>query len=93
MHTVTITNGIEKTTIHSDNLDRISGGKIVKAVNAVDSFTFTIYPDNAGYDKLKPLTTSVTVTDDSTGNFNSHAHVERDWKQRLSVMLTTKAYF
>lgn len=67
MHTVTIKNGIEKTTIHSDNLDRISGGKIVKAVNAVDSFTFTIYPDNAGYNKLKPLTTSVTVTDDSTG--------------------------
>lgn len=67
MHTVTITNGTEKTTIHSDNLDRISGRKIVKAVNAVDSFTFTIYPDNAGYNKLKPLTTSVTVTDDSTG--------------------------
>lgn len=67
MYTVTITNGTEKTTIHSDNLDRISGGKVVKAVNAVDSFTFTIYPDNAGYDKLKPLTTSVTVTDDSTG--------------------------
>lgn len=67
MHTVTITNGTEKTTIHSDNLDRISGGKVVKAVNAVDSFTFTIYPDNAGYNKLKPLTTSVTVTDDSTG--------------------------
>lgn len=67
MHTVTITNGTEKTTIHSDNLDRISGGKIVKAVNAVGSFTFTIYPDNAGYNKLKPLTTSVTVTDDSTG--------------------------
>lgn len=67
MHTVTITNGAEKTTIHSDNLDRISGGKVVKAVNAVDSFTFTIYPDNAGYNKLKPLTTSVTVTDDSTG--------------------------
>lgn len=67
MYTVTIKNGVEKTTIHSDNLDRISGGKIVKAVNAVDSFTFTIYPDNAGYDKLKPLTTSVTVTDDSTG--------------------------
>lgn len=67
MYTVTITNGTEKTTIHSDNLDRISGGKVVKAVNAVDSFTFIIYPDNAGYNKLKPLTTSVTVTDDSTG--------------------------
>ena len=67
MHTVTIKNGAEKATIHSDNLDRIFGGKGVKVVNAVDSFTFTIYPDNAGYDKLKPLTTSITVTDDSTG--------------------------
>lgn len=67
MYTVTITNGTEKTTIHSDNLDRISGGKVVKAINAVDSFTFTIYPDNAGYNKLKPLTTAVTVTDGSTG--------------------------
>lgn len=67
MHTVTIKNGVEKTTIHSDNLDRIFCGKGVKVVNAVDSFTFTIYPDNAGYDKLKPLTTSVTVTNDSTG--------------------------
>lgn len=67
MYTVTITNGTEKTTIHSDNLDRISGGKVVKAVNAVVSFTFIIYPDNAGYNKLKPLTTSVTGTDDSTG--------------------------
>lgn len=75
MHTVTITNGTEKTTIHSDNLDRISGGKIVKAVNAVDSFTFTIYPDNAGYNKLKPLTTSVTVTDDSTGKDVFIGHV------------------
>lgn len=35
MHTVTITNGVEKTTIHSDNLGRISAGKVVKAVNAV----------------------------------------------------------
>ena len=67
MFIVTITNGAENTIIHSDGTDRISGGKVAKAINAVDSFTFTIYPDNAGYDKLKPLTTSVTVTDDSTG--------------------------
>lgn len=67
MFVVTITNGAENTVIHSDGTDRISGGKIAKAINAVDSFSFTIYPNNAGYDLLKPLTTSVTVTDDSTG--------------------------
>lgn len=67
MFIVTITNETENTIIHSDGTDRISGGKVAKSINAVDSFSFTIYPNNAGYDKLKPLTTSITVTDDSTG--------------------------
>lgn len=66
MFIVTITNGAENTIIHSDGTDRISGGKIVKAINAVDSFSFTIYPNNAGYDFLKPLTTAVKVYDEST---------------------------
>lgn len=66
MFVVTITNGAENTIIHSDGTDRISGGKIAKAINAVDSFSFTIYPNNAGYDLLKPLTTLVKVYDEST---------------------------
>lgn len=66
MFVVTITNGAENTVIHSDGTDRISGGKIAKTINAVDSFSFTIYPNNAGYDLLKPLTTSVKVYDEST---------------------------
>lgn len=66
MFIVTITNGAENTIIHSDGTDRISGGKIAKAINAVDSFSFIIYPNNAGYDLLKPLTTSVKVYDEST---------------------------
>lgn len=67
MFVVTITNGAENTIIHSDGTGRISGGKIAKAINAVDSFSFTIYPNNAGYDLLKPLTTAVKVYDENTG--------------------------
>lgn len=67
MFIVTITNGAENTIIHSDGTDRISGGKIAKSINAVDSFSFTIYPNNAGYDLLKPLTTAVKVYDENTG--------------------------
>lgn len=67
MFVVTITNGAENTIIHSDGTDRISGGKIAKAINAVDSFSFTIYPNNAGYDFLKPLTTAVKVYDENIG--------------------------
>lgn len=66
MFIVTITNGAENTIIHSDGTDRISGGKVTKSINAVDSFSFTIYPNNAGYDFLKPLTTAVKVYDEST---------------------------
>lgn len=66
MFVVTITNGAENTIIHSDGIDRISGGKVAKSINAVDSFSFTIYPNNAGYDLLKPLTTAVRVYDEST---------------------------
>lgn len=67
MFIVTITNGAENTIIHSDGTDRISGGKIAKSINAVDSFSFTIYPNNAGYDFLKPLTTAVKVYDENAG--------------------------
>lgn len=66
MFIVTITNGAENTIIHSDGTDRISGGKVAKSINAVDSFSFTIYPNNVGYDLLKPLTTAVKVYDEST---------------------------
>nr|DAF33955.1 MAG TPA: tail protein [Caudoviricetes sp.]DAS88011.1 MAG TPA: tail protein [Caudoviricetes sp.] len=66
MFIVTITNGAENTVIHSDGTDRISGGKVAKSINAVDSFSFTVYPNNAGYDFLKPLTTAVKVYDEST---------------------------
>ena len=67
MFVVTITNGAENTIIHSDGTDRISGGKIAKAINAVDSFSFTIYPNNVGYNFLKPLTTAVKVYDENIG--------------------------
>lgn len=72
MFVVTITNGAENTVIHSDGTDRISGGKIAKSIDArmidrVDSFSFTIYPNNAGYDLLKPLTTAVKVYDENIG--------------------------
>ncbi len=66
MFVVTITNGAENTIIHSDGTDRVSGGKVAKSINAVDSFSFTVYPNNAGYDFLKPLTTAVKVYDEST---------------------------
>lgn len=71
MFKVTILNGDETFLIHDDDstsieLPRISGGKVVKSINSVDSFTFTMYPDNPGYKKLNPLTTSIKVRNTQT---------------------------
>ena len=65
MYDVTIINGNKQTLIHdhrsASNAQKLSSGSIVEAENAISSFTFTIYPNNAGYDALNAYTTLVYV--------------------------------
>lgn len=69
MYTVTIENsGIS--TVISDGKNsgaRISGGQIRRAINAVDSFEFTVYPNNPGYDMLFGLRTKIKVVRQKDG--------------------------
>lgn len=65
MYDVFITNnGIEQL-IHyhaaTANTEKLASGQIVDAVNSISSFSFVIYPSNAGYDALLPYTTQVRV--------------------------------
>ncbi|MFB8613179.1 phage tail spike protein [Enterococcus gallinarum] len=50
-------------TIHSPQTDdlKLFDPKIVKAVGAIDSFSFSIYPNHSAYNKLNYLTTLVEV--------------------------------
>ena len=65
MYDVTITNGSFQRMIHNhrstSNAQKLPSGTIVDAENAISSFTFTIYPNNAGYDSLNAYTTLVKV--------------------------------
>ena len=65
MYDVTITNGSVQHVIHdhrsASNAQKLSSGSIVDAQNAISSFTFTIHPDNIGYDKLNAYTTIIKV--------------------------------
>lgn len=65
MYDVTITNGNFKRLIHdhrgASNAQKLPTGSIVDAVNSISSFTFSIYPNNAGYNDLKARSTLVTV--------------------------------
>lgn len=65
MYDVTIQNGNEILTIHdhhsASTSQKLASGSIVDAENSISSFTFTIYPNNAGYDKLNAYTTLIKV--------------------------------
>ena len=65
MYDVTITNGNVQRVIHdhrsASKSQKLPSGSIVDAENSISSFTFTIYPNNAGYDELNAKTTLVRV--------------------------------
>ena len=71
MYDVTITNGNVQRIIHdhrsASNAQKLSSGTIVDAENAISSFTFTIYPNNAGYNLLNAYTTLVKVRNTKRG--------------------------
>lgn len=63
---VTIDNGGAVTQIHNYQTNRAlpklpSGSVVLGASDEIESFSFTIYPDNPGYERLYPLTTLVDV--------------------------------
>ena len=65
MYDVTIMNGNVQHLIHdhrsASNAHKLPSGTIVDAENAISSFTFTIYPNNTGYNELNAYTTIVRV--------------------------------
>lgn len=69
MYTVTVEND-GKSTVISDgenSVRRISGGQIRREINAIDSFNFTVYPNNPAYGMLYGLRTKITVVRQKDG--------------------------
>lgn len=69
MYIVEIKNGETVTTIHGLK-DKLQSGKIVQGINAIDSFTFTMFPDNPGFSLINEFTTLVTAYNDSKGVYD-----------------------
>lgn len=64
MYEVFIENGNIVQTVHESgvvNGNKLDSAKIEDAKNAISSFEFTIYPNNAGYDNLNVYSTRVRV--------------------------------
>lgn len=71
MYIVKLINGVNETIIHG-NIEKITNGKIKEEINAIPSFSFSIYPNNVGYQLLTPFYTKVEVYNEK------HQHIAFD---------------
>lgn len=60
MYIVEIKNGDFTTEIHGVK-QKLTSGKIVKGINTIDSFTFSMLPSNAGFNLINEFSTLVTA--------------------------------
>lgn len=79
MYKVTIDNGGDLTVINDDTVKntaiRIKNGQISEEINAIPSFSFTIYPNNPGYNLLDGLYTKVKVYNSKTNKYDFEGRV------------------
>lgn len=66
MYLITLYNSGAPLVIHGDFM-AVADCKVVGQKNAIDSMTFTIYPDNPGYDAMTELATTIECVDVRTG--------------------------
>ena len=74
MYIVNLKNGNIKTTIHGRK-QKLRSGNVVQGINTIDSFSFTLYPTNNGYNVLNEFTTLVTVYDNTRGKYEFYGRV------------------
>lgn len=74
MYIVTIENNGVVTEIHGAK-EKLVSGNIVKGINAIDSFSFSLYPSNVGFDRLQEYSTLVKVYNTRQGRYEYYGRV------------------
>lgn len=97
MYLVELTNGRTTTQIYNEKT-KLTSGKVVKGINGIDSFTFTINPYNAGWDLLHSFTSFVTVFNTNKNEYEFMGRVlytdnSMDESGALSKEVTCESYF
>ena len=95
MYLVTIVNNNIETVINhvstNNKANRISG-TIKQGINCINSFTFTIYPNNEGYNLINPLSTQVKVLNTKTNKYEFIGRVLSPTHSMSSSGLVSKSY-
>ncbi len=68
MYIVTIKNGAISTEIQNEH-HKLHSGKVVQGINVIDSFTFSVLPNNPAFGTLNEFTTLVSVYNTARGRY------------------------
>lgn len=97
MYIVKIKNGDLIQTIHGYK-EKLTSGKITKGINTIDSFTFSMLPDNPGFSVVNEFTTHVEVynTNKNRNDFIGrvlYAETTMDEKGLITKTVTCESIF
>ncbi len=97
MYIVEITNGETTTTIHGLKT-KLNSGKIIKGINTIDSFTFTMFPDNPGFSLINEFSTHVTAYNTNKERYDFrgrvlYAETTMDESGKITKTVTCESIF
>lgn len=70
---------------------KVKSGNVVKGINAIDSFSFTLLPNNPGFSRIRDKKTLVTVYNTNKNRFEFHGRALYSAPSMDSSGLITKA--
>ena len=74
MYIVSLTNGNNETEIQNSEI-KLTSGKVVKGINSIDTFSFTLFPSNPGFNMLNEFKTLVKVFNTSKNRYEFYGRV------------------
>lgn len=95
MYKVTLINDGKKTVIHHSGFNemKVQEGQIKQGINVADSFSFTIMPNNPGYNIIRPLKTLITVESLQTGNMEFDGRILMPTESMSDTGAFAKSFF
>lgn len=97
MYIVELHNGQTKTAIHGLK-NKLKSGKVVKGINCIDSFSFSILPNNPGFNRTFDFQTLVTVWNTNKKRYDFQGRVlcsapSMDESGLISKEVTCESFF
>lgn len=97
MYIVSIKNDNQTFEIHNES-EKLKSGKVVKGINVIDSFSFTLLPSNVGFNRIQDYKTLVTVYNTNKNRYEFYgrvlySHTAMEESGLITKEVTCESYF